>query len=96
MKRNMRRMLILGGLLGLAFVMARVFSADARERLMARCESMFDQMPDTFPPKRMMRALEETRANTARILELLEPRDDEAHPSDANSAAASREPVASH
>ncbi|HET9324532.1 MAG TPA: hypothetical protein VFO03_11700 [Gaiellaceae bacterium] len=32
-------------------------------------------MPDTFPPKRMMRGIEEIRANTARTLELLEERE---------------------
>ena len=44
---------------------------------MARCEAMFEQMPDDFPPKRMMRGIEEMRVNTARIAELLEARNDE-------------------
>ena len=42
------------------------------ERLVARCESMFERMPDTFPPKKMMRGIEEIRVKTGRILELLE------------------------
>ena len=39
---------------------------------MAGCERMFEQMPDDFPPKRMLRGIEETRSNTARLLELSE------------------------
>ena len=41
---------------------------------MARCERMFEQMPDDFPPKRVMRGIEEIRVNTARTFELLEGR----------------------
>jgi hypothetical protein len=41
---------------------------------MAGCERMFQQMPEDFPPKRMMRGIEEIRANSARTLELLEQR----------------------
>jgi hypothetical protein len=44
------------------------------ERLVARCEAMFERMPDTFPPKKMMRGIEEIRVTTGRILELLETR----------------------
>jgi len=53
------------------------------ERGMAGCERMFQQMPEDFPPKRMMRGIEEIRANTARTLELLEERqrEGEAEPS---------------
>ena len=47
-------------------------------RLMARCEAMFEQMPDSFPPKRMMEGVEELRGSTARIVELLEARTNEA------------------
>lgn len=35
---------------------------------------MFDQMPDDFPPKKMLGGIEEIRANIARTLELLEVR----------------------
>ena len=42
---------------------------------MAGCERMFEQLPDTFPPKRMMRGIEEIRANSARTLALLEARE---------------------
>jgi hypothetical protein len=39
--------------------------------MMAACKGMFEQMPDDFPPKKMMDGIEEIRANTARTLELL-------------------------
>jgi len=35
---------------------------------------MFEHMPEDFRPKRMMGGIEEIRANTTRILELLEER----------------------
>ena len=35
-------------------------------------------MPEEFPPKKMMRAIDEISNKTARILELLEARKDEA------------------
>jgi hypothetical protein len=40
--------------------------------MLAACERMFEQVPENFPPKRMLRGIEEIRANTARRLELLE------------------------
>jgi hypothetical protein len=35
---------------------------------------MFEEMPDTFPPKRILRGIEEISANSARTLALLEER----------------------
>ena len=72
----MRRIVILLALLGGGFLLARRFKL--HERLMARCEAMFEQMPDGCPPKRMMQGVEELRGNTARIVELLEARTNEA------------------
>lgn len=68
----MRRFVIFGALVGIGVLATRVRVPRLHERLMARCEGMFDRMPDSFPPKRMLRGLDEIRANTARILELLE------------------------
>lgn len=73
----MRRILIVGALAGVGFLIVRAIAPKLRDRLMARCEAMFEQMPDDFPPKRMMRGIEEMRVNTARIAELLEARNDE-------------------
>jgi hypothetical protein len=70
----MRRLTTGAVLIGGVVIIARALGPKLRERLLARCERMFEQMPDDFPPKRMMRGIEETRANTARTLELLEER----------------------
>ena len=57
----MRRILIVGALAGVGFLIVRAIAPKLRDRLMARCEAMFEQMPDDFPPKRMMRGIEEVR-----------------------------------
>lgn len=42
------------------------------ERMAAKCEQMLAQMPESFPPKRMMADLETVTARTALILEKLD------------------------
>lgn len=74
-----RKVIVIGGVVAaVGFLFVRARDPRLHERLMARCESMFAQMPDDFPPKRVMRGVEEIRVNTARILKLLEARNDEA------------------
>ena len=70
----MRRILIVGAVAGVGFLILRVIAPKLKlhERLMARCEAMFERMPDQCPPKRMMRGIDQTQATTARILDLLE------------------------
>ena len=70
----MRRIAIGAALAGIGVLVARASAPKLHARLMAGCERMFEQMPDSFPPKRMMRGIEEIRANTARTLKLLEQR----------------------
>jgi hypothetical protein len=53
-------------------LVARALAPKLHARLVAGCERMFEQMPDSFPPKRMMRGIEEIRATSARTLALLE------------------------
>lgn len=74
----MRRIAIVGAFVGLGILVVRARVPKLHERLMARCEGMFERMPDTFPPKRAVRGVEEIRVNTARILELVEAGTDEA------------------
>jgi hypothetical protein len=74
----MRRIAIVGAFVGVGILILRARVPKLRQRLIARCEGMFERMPDTFPPKRAMRGIEETRVKTARILELLEAREDDA------------------
>jgi hypothetical protein len=71
----MRRIALIAALTGVGVLVARALAPKLHERLLARCERMFEQMPDDFPPKRVMRGIEEIRANTARTLELLEERE---------------------
>ena len=63
-------------LAGVGALAGRVLGPRMRERWMANVERMFEEMPETFPPKRMLRGIEEVRANTARTLELLEQREE--------------------
>jgi hypothetical protein len=62
-------------LVGVSLLVVWARASKLHDRLMARCEGMFERMPDTFPPKRMMRGIEEIRVNTAQILERLEARE---------------------
>jgi hypothetical protein len=70
----MRRIGIGAALAGVGVLVVRAVARRVHTRLLAACERMFEEMPDTFPPKRMMRAIEEISANSARTLELLEER----------------------
>ena len=62
-------------LTGAGVLVARALAPKLHARLVAGCERMFEQMPDTFPPKRMLRGIEEIRATSARTLALLEARE---------------------
>jgi hypothetical protein len=68
----MRRFAIGAVFTAAGVVMVRPLAAKLHARLLAACERMFDQAPEQFPPKRILRGIEEIRANTARTLELLE------------------------
>lgn len=68
----MRRMAIIGGVVGVVVLVVRSRGAKLHERVMANYEAMFDRMPDTFPPKRMMLGIDEIRDKTDRILALLQ------------------------
>ena len=70
----MRRVVIGVALVGAGVVAARTLAPKLHARMLGACERMFEQMPDDFPPKRMLRGIEEIRANTARTLELVEER----------------------
>ena len=43
-----------------------------RERCSEMCDRMLANMPDSFPPNRMMADLESIKEQTARILNVLE------------------------
>ena len=68
----MRRIAISAAVIGGVVVAARVLAPKLHARMLATCEGMFEQMPEDFPPKRMMGGIEEIRGDTTRILKLLE------------------------
>ena len=76
----MRRIVIGTALAGGVLIAARVLAPKLHERMMAACRGMFEHMPEDFPPKRMIGGIEEIRANTTRILDLLEEPKEEAEP----------------
>jgi hypothetical protein len=53
----------------------RRFGPALRDRAMAKCQEMFDRMPEDFPPKRSLQNLEEIRERNTRILRHLEQQD---------------------
>ncbi len=73
----MSRIVTAAALTGVGVLVARAVIPKLKlhERGMAGCERMFQQMPEDFPPKRIMRGVEEIREQTARILQLLEERE---------------------
>jgi hypothetical protein len=62
-------------LIGVGVLAARALAPKLHARLLVACEHMFEEMPDSFPPKRMLHGIEEIRANSARTVELLEERE---------------------
>ena|SRR5215218_1460655 len=70
----MRRLTIGAAVSGVGVLVVRALAPKLHTRLLAACERMFEEMPDTFPPKRMMRGIEQANANSARMLKLLEER----------------------
>ena len=70
----MRRVAIGAAFTALGVLAVRALAPRLHARLLAACERMFEEMPESFPPKRMMRGIEEINANSARMLELLEER----------------------
>jgi hypothetical protein len=69
----MQRIAIGAAVIG-GIVVARALAPKLHARMLAACTGMFEHMPEDLPPKRMMGGIEEIRANTTRILELLDER----------------------
>ena len=68
----MKKVMVAAGILVLAVGALRRFGPVLGERAMTKCEEMFDRMPEEFPPKRMMRGIEEIGKQNSRILRDLE------------------------
>ncbi len=72
----MKRLAILA-VVAAAFIFAvrKVVALDGpavRARCSEMCDRMLDQMPESFPPNRMMADLDDLKEQTSRILDILE------------------------
>ncbi len=76
----MRRLLIFVGFAaGMSLAMWKIADGAGpamRERCSEMCEAMLAAMPESFPPNRMLADLETLKERTARILEVLEEREE--------------------
>ncbi len=72
----MRRLIIFTVLAAGMFLAMRKFAERAgpvmRERCSEMCDRMLANMPESFPPNRMMANLQALKEQTARILEVME------------------------
>ena len=59
---------VIGGMI----LLARRFGPELRARCITACDRMIGEMPDSFPPKRIMSDLEALRTQGKRMIELLE------------------------
>ena len=66
--KKLLAIVVIGG----AAVLMRRHGPQMGERFVEHCEHMFDEMPDSFPPKRMMSSLDAIREQNERTLALLE------------------------
>lgn len=66
-------------LVGAAALVLRALAPKLHARMPAACEHMFEELPDSFPPKRMLRGIDEIRVNSAERL-LLEQREQAVEP----------------
>ena len=53
---------------GTAIAVLRRLGPAVHTWAMGKCQEMFEHMPEEFPPKRVMRGIEEIRDQNARIL----------------------------
>jgi hypothetical protein len=77
----MRRLIIGTVLVAAAVLVARKIVSEAAPAMRARCAEVCDRMladmPESFPPNRMMADLEAVKDQTARILDAVERQTDD-------------------
>lgn len=74
----MRRIGVGAAVTALGILALRALAPRLHRRMLAACERMFEEMPESAPPKRMLRGIEEIAASSERTLELLEEREPQA------------------
>ena len=68
----MKKVLIGAAVFVVALAALRRFGPVLGERAMRKCEQMFDRMPADFPPKQMLRGIEEIQEKNTHILRRLQ------------------------
>lgn len=68
----MRNVFIGAAVIAIGAYAARRMASGLGERAMRQCETMFERMPEDFPPKRMMGGIDDIREQNNRILRQLE------------------------
>jgi hypothetical protein len=68
----LKKMMIGAAVLVSGLAALRRFGPALSMRAMRKCHEMFNRMPEEFPPKRMMRSIEEIREQNSRILRHVE------------------------
>ena len=76
MRRLLTFMVLAAGMLLAMRKLAESAGPAMRERCSEMCERILANMPDSFPPNRMIADLESLNERTARILEMLEEREE--------------------
>ncbi len=74
MKRFAISIVLAAGVTLATWKMVQACDPVVRARCSEMCERMFSQMPESFPPNRMMADLVTVKKQTASILDLLEDR----------------------
>lgn len=64
----MKKMLVVVAVGAGILILVRRFGPALGQRMMRKCEEMFDRMPEDFPPKQMMRGIDDIRELNAEIL----------------------------
>ena len=68
----MKKLFIGFALVGASVYAVRRFGPSLGEFAMKHCEQLFEEMPEDFPPKRMMSGIDEIREQNSRILQQLD------------------------
>ena len=65
---EVKKVIVAAGVVVLALAALRRFGPALGKGAITKCEQMFDRMPQDFPPKRMMRDIEQIREQNSQIL----------------------------
>ncbi len=67
-----KKLIVGAAVIGIGVTAIRRSAPALEQKMMAKCEGMFDRMPENSPPKRMLHGIDEIRDQNERILQHLE------------------------